>query len=112
MGKRKEGERKFSLSICHQNCTSGRCAWGSIRLFGVSAYQKFLYLEFAKMFGSNHKFVARRSLITCGKLLGEFKYRSFLFNSSMNLQQLKKLCYVIKTVRIYRSIHVINLCFA
>lgn len=54
----------------------------SIRLFGFPACQKLLYLEFAKLSGSEHKFVARRSLITRRKLPGEVRYRSLLYNCS------------------------------
>lgn len=48
------------------------------------------YLEFAKLFGSQHEFVARRSLITRGKLPGKVRAGSHLYNCSPKMQQLQK----------------------
>lgn len=70
------------------------------------------YLEFAKPFGSQHEFVARRSLITWGKLPGKVRTGSRLYNCSMKMQQLQKPLYVIRTVGIHVGTDAVNLCLA
>lgn len=113
-GKEEKGrENIFLVHLPPKVCIPwGRRSRTNIRLFGFPACQKLLYLEFAKLSGSEHKFVARRSLITRGKLPGGVRYRSLLYNSGKNMQQLKKLHYVMKTVWIHISIDTINLCIA
>lgn len=70
------------------------------------------YLEFTKLFGSQHESVDRRSLITREELPGKVRSRSHLYNCMTKMQQLKKLLYIIRTIRICISSDAVNLCLA